>query len=184
MAGRPLHLRLPESTVERLGVRAQRMQLSPRELAQRYVEEGLRADEHPLVRFVDGPAGRRARLVGIGCDIWELVAAVRDNDGDIAETAEFLELPVGVVQAAVAYCDAYPDEIDGWIASNEQGTAEAHAAWLAGQGALGLRGAGSRDAGGVPRARSDGRAVVERMRGRAATRMSADEIMRLTRGED
>ena len=42
------------------------MQLAPRTLAQRYVEEGLRMDEHPLVRFVDGPAGRRARLVGPG----------------------------------------------------------------------------------------------------------------------
>ncbi len=179
MAGRPLHLRLPESTVERLGVRAQRMQLSPRGLAQRYVEEGLRADEHPLVRFVDGPAGRRARLVGTGCDVWEVVAAVRDNDGDVAGTAIFLELPLGVVQAAVAYCDAYPDEIDGWISRNEQEATEAHAAWLAGQAA-----AGSRDARGVRRARGDGRAVVERMRGRAATRMSTDEIMRLTRGED
>lgn len=181
MAGRPLHLRLPESTIERLAVRAQRVQLSPRELAQQYVEEGLRADEHPLVRFVDGPAGRRARLVGTGCDLWEVVAAVRDNDGDIAETAEFLELPIGVVQAAVAYCDAYPDEVDGWIARNEQEAAEAHAMW---QGALGLRGAGSRDVGEVSPVSGEGRALVERMRGRASTGMSTDEIMRLTRGED
>lgn len=184
MGVRLLSLRLPESTIERLGVRAQRMQLEPRTLAQRYVEEGLRADEHPLVRFVDGPAGRRARLIGTGCDVWEVVAAVRDNDGDVAETAEFLALPLGVVQAAVAYYGDYPEEIDGWISRNEKETAEAHVAWLAGQAALGPRAAGSRDARGVRRASSDGRAVVERMRGRAETRMSTDEIMKLTRGED
>lgn len=112
------------------------MQLPPRTLAQRYVEEGLRADEHPLVRFVDGPAGRRARLVGTGSDVWEVIAAVRDNDGDVAETAELLEVPLGVVQAAVGYYGAYSAEIDGWIARNEQETAEAHAAWQAGQAAL------------------------------------------------
>lgn len=184
MAGHRLNLRLPEPTIERLGVRAQRVQLSPRTLAQRYVEEGLRADEYPLVRFVDGPAGRRARLVGTGCDVWEVIAALRENDGDIAETAEVLELRLEVVQAAVAYYGAYPDEIDGWTSRNERETTEAHAAWLAGQAALGLGAAGSRDARGVQRASSDGRAVVERMRGRAATRMSTDEIMKLTRGED
>jgi hypothetical protein len=41
-------------------------------------------DEHPLVRFADGPAGRRARLTGTGKDIWEVIAVVRDNDGDAA----------------------------------------------------------------------------------------------------
>ena len=79
--------RLPAGTVERLGSHAARVHLAPRTLAQRYVEEGLRMDEHPLVRFVDGPAGRRARLVGTGSDVWEVIAAVKDNHGDIAETA-------------------------------------------------------------------------------------------------
>lgn len=36
----------------------------------------------------------------------------------------------------------------------------------------------------VRRASGDGRALVEQMRGRATTRMSTDEIMALTRGED
>ncbi len=93
-------------------------------------------DEHPLVRFADGPGGRRARLVGTGSDVWEVVAAVRDNDGDVAKTAEYLEMGLGLVQAAVTYYGANPDEIDGWIERNEREAAEAHAAWLAGQAAL------------------------------------------------
>jgi uncharacterized protein (DUF433 family) len=133
---RPVSIRLSESTVKRLEVRAERVQMPPRTLAQRYVEEGLRTDEHPLVRFVDGPAGRRARLAGTGSDVWEVVAAVRDNDGDIAKTADYLELPLGLVQAAVTYYGAHRDEIDGWIERNEREAAEAHAAWLAGQAAL------------------------------------------------
>jgi uncharacterized protein (DUF433 family) len=132
----PLSLRLPESTVERLGARARRHHIAPRTLAQRYVEEGLRIDEHPLVRFVDGPAGRRARLVGSGLDVWEVIEVVRDNGGDLAAAADYLELPLGLIQAAVTYYGAYADEIDDWIEANRHESEEAHAAWLAGQAAL------------------------------------------------
>jgi len=131
-----MSLRFPEATVERLRTRAQRAQMPPRTLAQRYVEEGLRMDEHPLVRFAEGPGGRRARLVGTGSDVWEAIAAVRDNDGDVAATAAHLEIALGLVQAAVGYYGAHPDEIDEWIERNEREAAEAHAAWLAGRAAL------------------------------------------------
>src|SRR6202041_3738580 len=42
----------------------------------RLVDEALRIREHPLVTFKDGPAGRRARLVG-GPDVWEVIGAIR-----------------------------------------------------------------------------------------------------------
>ena len=132
----PLSVRLNDSTIARLGRHAQRMHLAPRTLAQRYVEEGLRMDEHPLIRFADGPAGRRARLVGTGKDVWEIIAAVRDNDGDAAETARYLEMPLGLVQAAISYYGAYRDEIDQWIEVNEQQVAEAYAVWSARQDAV------------------------------------------------
>ena len=132
----PLSVRLTEATIRRLGARARRVHLPPRTLAQRYVEEGLRMDEHPLVRFVDGPAGRRPRLVGTGKDVWEVIVAVRDNGGDAAEAARYLEIPLGLVQAAVAYYGAYRDEIDEWIELNEQEAADAYAAWTAGQAAV------------------------------------------------
>lgn len=132
----PLSVRLPESTLERLGSRARRVHLPPRTLAQRYVEEGLRMDEHPLVRFAEGPAGRRARLLGTGKDVWEVITVVRDNDGDAAEAARYLELPLGLIQAAVTYYGAYPDEIDQWININAEEAAEAQAAFAAGQAAI------------------------------------------------
>jgi uncharacterized protein (DUF433 family) len=132
----PLSLRLPEATVQRLGARARHRRIAPRTLAQRYVEEGLRMDEHPLIRFVDGPAGRRACLVGSGLDVWELIDVVGDNDGDVAAAADYLELPLGLVHAAVTYYGAYRDEIDEWIEANRRESEEAHAAWLAGRAAL------------------------------------------------
>jgi len=132
----PLSVRLTDATISRLGTRARRVHLPPRTLAQRYVEEGLRMDEHPLIRFADGPAGRRARLVGTGKDIWEVIAVVRDNGGDAAESTRYLEIPLGLVQAAIAYYGAYTAEIDQQIDANEQESAEAHGTYLAGQAAV------------------------------------------------
>lgn len=94
-------------------------------------------DEHPMVRFLEGPAGRRPTLVGTGLDVAEVIVVVRDNDGDLRVAADYLEVSLGLVQAAVAYYGAYRPEIDQWIAANDQETADAQAAFLAGQAALG-----------------------------------------------
>jgi hypothetical protein len=37
-------------------------------LAERYIEEGLRMDEHPLVYFREGASGRRPALLGTRLD--------------------------------------------------------------------------------------------------------------------
>src|SRR5947209_15819849 len=132
----PLSLRLPIETLKRLGAHARSRSLAPRTLAQRYVEEGLRSDEHPLIRFADGPAGRRPRLQGIGLDVWEAISVVRDNNGNDRAAAEYLQIPLGLVQAAVAYYGAYRDEIDEWIELNARESRTAHAAWVAGRQAL------------------------------------------------
>ena len=92
-------------------------------------------DDHPLVRFADGPSGRRARLIG-GPDVWEVIIVARDNKGDLDETAAYLEIPLGLVQAAASYYAVYPQEIDERIERNRRETQEAHAAFLAAGQAL------------------------------------------------
>jgi uncharacterized protein (DUF433 family) len=81
-----------------------------------------------LIQFVDGPSGRRASLVGRGLDVWEVIATVRDNEGSITEAAEYLQIPAGLVEAAVTYYGKYRDEIDAKIESNE---AEYECGWAA-----------------------------------------------------
>lgn len=102
-------LRLGPGMRQRLSEWARRAGLAGRALAQRYLEEGLRHDAHPLIHFVDGPSGRRAGLVGRGLDVWEVVATVRDNDGSIVRAAEYLEVPAGLVEAVAAYYGEYKD---------------------------------------------------------------------------
>ncbi len=136
MSAQPISIRLPEQTIDRLANRAGRSNMPSRTLAQRYVEEGLRMDEHPLICFADGPAGRRARLLG-GPDVWEAIAVAKDNDGDLAETAAYLEIPLGRVQAAAGYYAAHSQEIDEQIERNRRAANDAHATFLAAGEVLG-----------------------------------------------
>ena len=129
-------LRLAPGVRQRLTEWARRAGLPERSLAQRYVEEGLRHDAHPLIQFLDGPSGRRASLVGRGLDAWEVIATIRDNHGSIREAAEYLEVPVGLVEAAVAYYGEYRDEIDQEIELNEAEYERGQAAAAAGEQAL------------------------------------------------
>jgi hypothetical protein len=129
-------LRLAPGTKQRLADRARRIRVAERTLAQRYVEEGLRHDFHPLIQFLDGPSGRRASLVGRGLDVWEVVATVRDNDGSIGAAAEYLQIPTGLVEAAVAYYGEYRDEIDEEIELNDSEYERGKAVAEAGQRAF------------------------------------------------
>jgi uncharacterized protein (DUF433 family) len=130
-------LRLSPGTKERLADRARRRGVAERTLAQRYVEEGLRHDLHPLIQFLDGPSGRRAALVGRGLDVWEIIATVRDNGGSTGAAADYLQLPLGLVEAAVIYYGEYREEIDSEIDVNEAEYERGRAAVAAGERALG-----------------------------------------------
>lgn len=129
-------LRLRSGVSEQLARTAKRLDLAPRTLAQRFIEEGIRRENHPLVRFADGPSGRRAALVGSGLDVWQVIEVVSDNDNDLEEAAAYLSIATGLVQAAVVYYGEYKDEIDAEIALNESEWERGYAAWEAGQKAL------------------------------------------------
>ncbi len=126
-------MRVPADTEERLKRRAAGINTPPRTLAQRYLEEGLRMDEHPMIFFADGPAGRRARLLGTGADIWEVIATVKDNGVDEEAAARYLDMPVSLVRGAVTYYAAFPEEIDSRIERNRSESEQAEATWLAGR---------------------------------------------------
>ena len=130
-------LRLAPGLRQKLLEGARRAHLPERTLAQRYVEEGLRRDSHPLIHFLDGPSGRRASIVGRGLDVWEVIATVLDNDGSVTEASAYLQIPTGLGQAAVTYYGEYRDEIDSEIAANEAEYERGRAAVAAGEQAVG-----------------------------------------------
>lgn len=118
-----LSFRLPEPTLERLEARAHQIRETRTGLAERYLEEGLRMDEHPGIGFADGPAGRRAVLLGSGLDVWEVVATTKQSKGSAHAAAGYLDLSSAQVRTAVRYYAAYPAEIDDLLARQETAAA-------------------------------------------------------------
>ncbi len=126
--------------IQRLDARARKLRQSRSRLAERYIDEGMRIDDHPGIVFRDGPAGRRPAIAG-GPDVWEVIGVLKGvpgtGDAAAAQTAEHLGLTHGQVRSAVRYYADYPDEINEWIATNDEEAAAAEAAWHREQAALG-----------------------------------------------
>jgi hypothetical protein len=120
----PLHQRLKDS--------ARRRHIGVSTLAERLIDEGLRMDAHPLVVFRDGPAGRRAVLVG-GPDVADVVGAMVGGDVPVdqrrSRTAELLGLTEALVDGALAYYADFTDEIDMELATKARLADEAEASW-------------------------------------------------------
>ena len=114
-ARRHRSFRLPPETLRKLEQRARDIGTSQAALADRYLDEGFRRDEHPSIAFVDGPAGRRPRIAGTGLDVAEVVEAFRNADGSIDEAAAYLGIPARLVREALRYYTDYGPEIDAWI---------------------------------------------------------------------
>jgi hypothetical protein len=110
----------------------------------RLIDEALRTHEHSLVVFRDGPAGRRARLIG-GPDVWEVVRAVRSArqaepalsaDEVVALVTETSGVSDALVRAAIAYWADYPDEVDAMVARADEEETQARRRWEREQGLL------------------------------------------------
>ena len=102
-----------------------------------FVDESLRAYEHPGIVFRSGPTGRRAALAG-GPDIWEIIAAlyaVRDEEPGLQgeDLATELVSVTGVgregISAALRYYAAYPNEVDERVGANRDATLREEQLW-------------------------------------------------------
>jgi hypothetical protein len=143
----PSSIRFEPHVLERLTVfLAAHRDLTLSSATSRLVDEALRSREHPLITFTDGPAGRRARLVG-GPDVWEVVGAIRSireaepalaGDEVLAAAAETSGTPVPFIRAALAYWSDYPEEVDALLHRVHAEAVQAQAAWERQQGLLGL----------------------------------------------
>ncbi|MCP9486361.1 MAG: hypothetical protein MSC30_10910 [Gaiellaceae bacterium MAG52_C11] len=125
--------RFRAATIELLRERARRTRATQTELAERYIDEGLRTDEHPLISFRDGAAGRRPALVGTRHDVWQVVETIRQNENSLQGAADYLRIPLTHVTACAAYYAEFQDEIDEWIADARAEADRAESSWRRGQ---------------------------------------------------
>jgi hypothetical protein len=137
MTTMPVSLDLDSATLDRLAERERETGHSRSELAQRYIEEGLRMERHPGIVFRDGPTGRRAALMH-GPDVWEVVPTVIDGEDTVDERIEnavaWHALSPEEIRAAMAYYAEFREEIDDRIEKNRMFGEQHRAAWRAARG--------------------------------------------------
>lgn len=120
-ASRHVTIRASPRLVEDIAALARRRGMAPTALARAYLEEGVRMDRFPGIVFRNQiSGGRRAGIAGRRADVWQVVETFRAEAGDIAMTADDLQLRTDQVRSAIAYAAEYPDEIEALIEENRQ----------------------------------------------------------------
>jgi hypothetical protein len=76
-----------------------------------YISEGVRRSQFPAVEFRNGSPGRVAYLVGSRWPVWMIVQLARELNDDSEAAAAEIRKPAALVKMALAYADAYPEEI-------------------------------------------------------------------------
>src|SRR6266550_211753 len=121
--GRPTSFRFSDELQRRLEEESAVLGVSVSALVTTLLDEGLKTRRFPGGVFRNGPAGRRAGLVG-GPDVWDVIRDVRDGagkgDARIRRVAQESGLTEGAVRLAVDFYTAYPDDIDARLATDER----------------------------------------------------------------
>ncbi len=115
---RPTSFRLPEQLLDRLDDEAAARATSVTALVTTLLDEGLKTSRFPGVVYRDGPAGRRAGLIG-GPDVWEVVRDIKQAPGKgqsrVRQLAEELRLSERLIQLALDFYSAFPEEVDSRV---------------------------------------------------------------------
>lgn len=129
-ASRQRSFRLRERTLAMLDTRARESGLAGNSVAQRLLDEGLRTDQHPLIRFREGAAGgRRPALVGTRLYVWQVIDTVRVSERSVEAAAEYLGLTPARVQACVSYYAEFTDEVDAYAKEDREAAAREEGRW-------------------------------------------------------
>ena len=124
---RPTSFRLSAEVLSRLEGEAAAAGMTVSALVSELLDEGLRVRHFPGVVFRDGPASRRAGLVG-GPDVWEVIRDLAATPGrgeaKIRRVAADAGLTPSQVRLAVDYYVAFPTEVDARLAAEDRAGAQ------------------------------------------------------------
>ena len=89
------------------------------------LEEALKMRRIPGIYFADTPSGRTAKVAGSGLGVWEIIMGYRSVDEDWDRLQEAYHwLSEYQLRSALAYAEAYPEEIERRIQRDERWTPE------------------------------------------------------------
>jgi uncharacterized protein (DUF433 family) len=121
---RVVSLRLKDDQHRRLERAARRLGRTTSAVAALLLEQHLREQDFPGIVIKDTLAGPEAFVEGTRWKVWMIVAWLRSLAGDVDEMARRYDgLTPADVRRALAYADAFPDEVESAIAESERSPA-------------------------------------------------------------
>jgi len=125
MTNREVSIWIPEQVRVEIEETARRSRRDFSSVATEMLEEAVKLRRIPGIAFADEPTGRVARVAGTGIEVWEIVQVYRDENEDWEHLREgFHWLTETQLRAALAYAEAYPDDIDERLRREDQLTIE------------------------------------------------------------
>jgi uncharacterized protein (DUF433 family) len=115
----PFSIRLSAATDRLVEAEATRTRRSKGAIVEALTEEAARVRRFPGIGFRGDDVTRAPWVVGTGLDVWEVIEMLEDL-GDPERLVRTSQLTSAQVRLAVAYRDAYPDEIESAIAQNRR----------------------------------------------------------------
>lgn len=119
MKGQPFSVRLDADTEKLVEAEARRTRRSKSAVVEAFTEETARTRRFPGIAFRGDDARRRAWVIGSGLDVWEIVQMLEDFGSAEALVAD-THLSAAQLRLAVAYRNAYRNEIEQAIADNRR----------------------------------------------------------------
>jgi hypothetical protein len=117
--GQPFSVRLDETTERLVEAEARRTRRSKSAVVEAFTEETARTRRFPGIAFRGDDARRRAWVIGTGLDVWEVIQMLEDLGSPETLVSES-HVSDAHVRLAVAYSDAYPEEISEAITENRR----------------------------------------------------------------
>ncbi|MEX0984005.1 MAG: hypothetical protein WD096_03030 [Actinomycetota bacterium] len=121
--GDPFSIRLSRSTQRLVEAEAKRTRRSKSAIVESLTEEAARVRRFPGIGFHGDDVDRVAWVIGTSLDAWEVVEMYEDF-GSIDKLVEDTHLTAANVRLALAYREAYPNEINDAIAENRRSPEE------------------------------------------------------------
>ena len=130
--------RLSASTSRLLDHRVGESGESRNAMVDRLLNESLRIEKHPFVRFITGAAGRREpHILGTRWKVRQIIVTLQGEKGQLDSVIKGFDLTEQQVRAAVSYYADFTDEIDADIERDSVDAEQQRVRWEREQSVIG-----------------------------------------------
>ena len=130
--------RLSASTSRLLDHRVGESGESRNAMVDRLLNESLRIEKHPFIRFITGASGKReAHIVGTRWKVRQIIVTLKGEKGQLESVIKGFDLTELQVRAAVSYYVDFSDEIDADIGRESVDAEQQRVRWEREQSVIG-----------------------------------------------